>query len=313
MQPLSVARLFVDAIAERPLDPKIAQMIERVSRSLDSAEGLLRTMLEMARLDAGALRADVGDFALDPLLRRLAGDYGIAAEERGLRLRVVPSEAIVHSDIRLLERVLRNFLSNALRYTQRGGILVGSRRRGDRLRIEVWDTGRGIPAANLNEIFTEFRRLADSNWGEDRAPGMGLGLAIVDRIAPLIGATIDVRSREGRGSMFSVTVPLAGAVTDAPPRVERGGEVFRGRTVLIVDNDGATLDSMRRILRGWGMDSIAARSVDDAVTFSAHARGTAVGDPGRLSSARRRDRLRCDRRRARRVRVRDDPGDRDHR
>jgi signal transduction histidine kinase len=268
MQPLSVARLFVDAIAERPLDPKIAHMIERVSRSLDSAESLLRTILEMSRLDAGALRAEIGDFVLDPLLRRLAGDYGIAAEERGLRLRVVPSDAIVHSDLRLLERVLRNFLSNALRYTRRGGILVGSRRRGDRLRIEVWDTGRGIPAASLNDIFTEFRRLSDSSGGEDRAPGMGLGLAIVDRIAPLIGATIDVRSREGRGSMFCVTVPLAGEATLAPPRPELGGEAFRGRTILIVDNDGATLDGMRRILRGWGMDSIAARSVDDALTFS---------------------------------------------
>jgi signal transduction histidine kinase len=267
MQPLNVARLFVDAIAERPLDAQAAQMLERVARSLESAETLLRTLLEMSRLDAGALRPQMTDFALDPLLHHLASEYGLSAEERGLRLRVVPCDAVVHSDRGLLERILRNFLSNALRYTARGGILLGVRRRGDSLRIEVWDTGRGIPQKSLGDVFREFYRLADPNRGEDRPPGMGLGLAIVDRIAPLIGATIDVRSREGRGSVFTVTVALA-AGEAAPAAADRAGETFRGRTILIVDDDGAALDGMRRILHGWGMDAIAARSVEDAVRFS---------------------------------------------
>jgi signal transduction histidine kinase len=271
MQPLNVARLFVDAIAERPLEPQSAQMLERVARSLESAEDLLRTLLEMSRLDAGALQPELSDFALEPLLQHLASEYGFAAEERGLRLRVVPCDAVVHSDRGLLERIVRNLLGNALRYTERGGILLGVRRRADSVRIEVWDTGVGIPAASLSDIFHEFHRLADPNRGEDRLPGMGLGLAIVDRIASLIGAAIDVRSREGRGSVFSVTVALAAdeAVPAAPPALaDPAGEIFRGRTILIVDDDGVALDGMRRVLRGWGMDAIAARSVDDAVRFS---------------------------------------------
>jgi signal transduction histidine kinase len=271
MQPLNVARLFIDAIAERPLDGPTSQMLERVAHSLESAEGLLRTLLEMSRLDAGALRAQLTDFALEPLLHHLASEYGLAAEERGLRLRIVPCDVVVHSDRGLLERIVRNLLSNALRYTERGGILMGVRKRGDSARIEVWDTGPGIPANSLGDIFREFHRLASPNRGEDRAPGMGLGLAIVDRIAPLIGAAVDVRSREGRGSVFSVTVTLAAgeAVPLASAAIgDRAGETFRGRTVLIVDDDGTALDGMRRILRGWGMDAIAARSVDDAVRFS---------------------------------------------
>jgi signal transduction histidine kinase len=271
MQPLNVARLFVDAIAERPLDAATAQMLERVARSLDSAESLLRTLLEMSRLDAGALRAEMSDFALEPLLRHLASEYGLAAEERGLRLRVVPSDAVVHSDRGLFERIVRNLLSNALRYTERGGVLLGVRKRGDCVRVEVWDTGPGIPAESLGDIFREFHRLANPSRGADRSPGMGLGLAIVDRIARLIGATIDVRSRLGCGSVFCVAVALA-AGEAAPAAIavlgDRAGEPFRGRTILIVDDDGAALDSMCRILRGWGMDAIAARSVDDAVRFS---------------------------------------------
>jgi signal transduction histidine kinase/ActR/RegA family two-component response regulator len=268
MQPLNVARLFIDAIAERPQEPETAHMLERVSGSLASAEALLRTLVEMSRLDAGALRANVCDVELDPLLRHLASEYGLAAEERGLRLRVIPCEAVIRTDSALLERVLRNLISNALRYTEHGGVLVGARRRDDRLHLEVWDTGPGIPARHLHDIFVEFRRLADRNTDADRVPGMGLGLAIVDRIVPLIGATIDVRSREGRGSVFSVGIPLAAGDAPLAHAGAARAEVFRGRTVLIVDDDGATLDGMRRILRTWGLDAIAARSIDDAIAFS---------------------------------------------
>ncbi len=270
MQPLNVARLFVDAIAERPLDADTARMLERVSASLESADRLLRTLLEMSRLDAGALRAQIGDVPLDPVLRQLANEYGMAAEERGLRLRVIPSDATIRTDLRLFERVLRNLVGNALRYTQQGGVLVGARRRGERLRIEVWDTGRGIPAESLREIFKEFRRLAGPNRRDQTSPGMGLGLAIVDRIAPLIGATIDVRSREGRGSVFSVSVPLAVGAMSAPPAadVRAVAEPLRGRTVLVVDDDDAAIDDVRAILGGWGMVTIAARSVNDAVASS---------------------------------------------
>jgi signal transduction histidine kinase/CheY-like chemotaxis protein len=267
LQPLNVARLFVDALAERPLDAEAATMLDRVCRSLESAESLLRTLLDMSRLDAGAMHAELTDVAIDPLLRHLSDEYGLAAEERGLRLRVVPCEALVHTDIRLLERVLRNLLGNALRYTERGGVLVGARRRASRLQIEVWDTGSGIPAADLRAIFREFHRLAHPE-ADDRAPGMGLGLAIVDRIARLIGATVDVRSRVGRGSVFSVAVPLAEQSALPAARADRAGEPLRGRTIFIVDDDGPTLDGMRTVLSGWGMDAVAAHSIDDALSRS---------------------------------------------
>jgi signal transduction histidine kinase/ActR/RegA family two-component response regulator len=271
LQPLNVARLFLDAIAQRPLDAEALGMLDRVGRSLESAESLLRTLLEMSRLDAGAMRAEITDVALDPLLRHLANEYGLAAEDRGLRLRVVPCDAVIRTDIRLFERILRNLIGNALRYTDRGGVLVGARRRGDRLHVDVWDTGSGIPAVSLREIFKEFKRLPHAG-SDDRAPGMGLGLAIVDRIARLLGASVEVRSRVGRGSVFRVTVPMAAGAAAPPavgmPRSERGAEAFRGRTVLIVDDDRATLDGMQTILRGWGMDAIAAHSVDDAVARS---------------------------------------------
>ena len=219
LQPLNVARLFLDALAERPLDATSSALVERVARSLESADELLRTLLEMSRLDAGALQADMQDVALDPLLRALAAQYGLAADERGLRLRIVPSEAYVRSDPHLLERVVRNLLANALRYTHTGGVLVGARQRGDRVVIEVWDTGPGIPASDLRAIFCQFTRLAGPVV-PDALPGMGLGLAIVERIAPLIDATIGVRSRVGRGSVFALSVPAIARplqISSAPP------------------------------------------------------------------------------------------------
>ncbi len=270
LQPLAVARLFVNALAERRLDAETAHMVERVGRSLESADTLLHTLLEMSRLDAGALQADMRDVALDPILRRLAGEYGRPAEERGLRLRVVPCDAVVRTDRNLLERVLRNLISNALRYTRAGGVLVGVRRRAGCVRIEVWDTGRGIPAGSLSDIFREFTRLPFADI-DDGAPGMGLGLAIVGRIVPLIRAAVDVRSRPGRGSVFGLTVPLAGvelpALAAHAPQHAPGAEAFRDRTVLVVDADLAAIETVCTILRGWGMRPIAACCVDDGVAF----------------------------------------------
>ena len=265
LQPLNVARLFIDALAERTIDPQSAGMIERIDSSLETAESLLSSLLDMSKLDAGAMSTDREHFALDPLLDRLRNEYSLAAEERNLRFRVVPSDAVVYTDRLLLERILRNFISNAMRYTGRGGLLLGCRRRDPVLRIELWDTGIGIAADRLEEIFEEFKQLDSPVAGK---PGLGLGLAIVERIARLLELKIGVRSRSGRGSVFSVDVPLgdnpaSGAGNGA--NLQLMPNPLRGKTVLVVDDDDATLEGMSVVLQSWGCLTVRARSVEHAI------------------------------------------------
>jgi signal transduction histidine kinase len=267
-QPLNVARLFIDALAERSHEAESAAMLEQVDQAFETAEALLATLLEMCRLDARGLVADIADAPIDPLLRRLSDEYARSAEECGLRFRVVPCDAIVRTDIRLLERILRNFLSNALRYTTQGGILVGCRPRGSTLRVEVWDTGPGIPHAARDEIFVEFRRLDTPQVGEG---GMGLGLAIVNRIGRILGAPIGVRSRLGKGSVFSVDVPLGDAEHvargDAGARRQRLTSLLVGKTALVLEESPAALRATATKLRTWGLYTLEAGTVSGAVAI----------------------------------------------
>ena len=272
LQPLNVARLALDALAEPGHDGQNAALLKLVDRSLEAAEGLLSTLLEMSRIDAGALSAEVADVAIDPLLQYLSDAYALKAEEAQLRLRVVPCAAVVRTDLRLLERILRNLLSNALRYTRRGGVLVGCRRRGAALRVEVWDTGPGIPRDRLEDVFKEFLRL---DAPDAPAGGMGLGLAIVDRLARVLGAPVTVRSREGRGSVFSIDLPLGddarvrARTVSGPAR--RAANSLAGTTVVVLDNGRASLHDLALQLRGWGVHALEAGSARDAVTLAAHA------------------------------------------
>jgi signal transduction histidine kinase len=271
-QPLNIARLYLNALGERERDPDALRMVERIAGALDGADNLLATLLEMARFDASATVPDTSDFAIDTLLRAIANDYALQAEERHLRLRVVPCDAIVRTDPRLLDRILRNFASNALRYTIDGGVLIGCRSRSGRLRIEVWDTGYGIPENRQAEIFEEFRQL-DVPERETRGMGLGLGLAIVERIAKLLDLHVGLRSRVGRGSVFTIDVPLGERervvvpVRAAAPKRRASGPLF-GKTVLLVDDDADALDGMAVLLRTWGCRTIEARSVTSAVEQS---------------------------------------------
>ncbi len=274
-QPLNIARLYLNALGERERDPDAVRMVERIAGALDGADNLLATLLEMARFDASATVPDTSDFAIDSLLRAIANDYALQADERHLRLRVVPCDAIVRTDPRLLDRILRNFVSNALRYTIDGGVLIGCRTRGNVLRIEVWDTGYGIPENRQAEIFEEFRQL---DVPERETRGMGLGLAIVERIAKLLDLRVGLRSCEGRGSVFTVDVPFGDrAHVVAQPRAtapkrRAAGPLF-GKTVLLVDDDADALDGMAVLLRTWGCRTIEARSVTSAVEQSQSAHG----------------------------------------
>jgi signal transduction histidine kinase/CheY-like chemotaxis protein len=253
LQPLHAARLFVGALTDSGVEARTREIALRVDAALSDAEHLLSTTLEISKLDAGVLTAELTDFPIGPFLQRLAGESAPQAEQRGLRFRIVTGEAVVHTDPLLLARIVRNFISNAIRYTQRGGIVLGCRLRAGVCRIEVWDTGIGIPADRLTEVFEEFRQLGAT--GGDRE-GMGLGLAVVDRISGLLGVPIEVKSRLGRGSVFSVSVPLgdprALSQSAEPVRAAEIASRLDGKIGLVIDDDRASREAMALLLRTWG-------------------------------------------------------------
>jgi Na+/proline symporter/signal transduction histidine kinase len=265
LQPLNAARLFTSALRQHPgLDAEASGLAERIDASFRAAEDLLDALLDVSRLDAGSYHPEVGGFALAELFDSLRAQFAVVAEQRGLRLRVVPTALAVRSDPQLLRRILQNFLSNALRYTSKGSVLLGARRMGaDEVRIEVWDSGPGIAAEQRARIFGEFQRLEQpSPWGEK---GLGLGLSICDRLASILGHRLDLHSRVEHGSCFAVTVPRNEAVPARRQRVQRAGpDKQLPLTVLCLDNDAAILDGMRALLSRWGVDCRIALDVEQA-------------------------------------------------
>lgn len=268
LQPLNAARLLVSTLRERPLPEAERTLVERTHLALEGAEELLTDLLEISKLDQSAIKADIDTVSVDELLVPLASEFQSVAQSAGLQLRVrTPKQLAVRTDMRLLTRILRNFLSNACRYTERGGVLLAARRRGTRLRLEVWDTGMGIPADQLQAIFLEFSRL-DSGRAAERK-GVGLGLAIVDRIAGILDCPVQVRSQLGRGSVFSIEVPLAQTVLPGP-RAEAvlrpvTGDPLPGRRLLVIDNEESILHSMAALLGQWGCEVVTAVDAATAV------------------------------------------------
>ncbi len=246
LQPLHAAQLFTDALIEQSPDAARRAQAQRIRGALDSTGDLLAGLLDMSRLEAGGLVPQPRVFPLADVLEPLASEFAALAGEHGLRFRYRPSRAWVRTDPQLLRRVLQNFLANAVRYTPGGGVLLGVRRVGAALRIEVHDTGPGIPASQQRAIFEEFRR------GEGAAgQGLGLGLAIADRIAKLLDAPLRLRSRPGRGTVFSLdVVAVAPARTEALPATGTPN-ALEGLRVLIVDNDPQALAALQAILAGW--------------------------------------------------------------
>lgn len=245
LQPLHAAQLFTDALIEQlPADAQ-RRTAQQIRGALDSTGDLLAGLLDMSRLEAGGLVPQPRAFPLADVLEPLASEFRALAAARGLRFRYRATRAWVHTDPQLLRRVLQNFLANAVRYTERGGVLIGVRHAAGSLRIEVHDTGPGIPVSQQRAIFEEFRR------GEGAAgQGLGLGLAIADRIARLIDAPLRLRSRMGRGTAFALTLPRVAVPSrqDSMPAAAGGLE---GLHVLIVDNDPQALAALRAILEGW--------------------------------------------------------------
>ncbi|HUP91091.1 MAG TPA: NahK/ErcS family hybrid sensor histidine kinase/response regulator, partial [Solimonas sp.] len=270
VQPLNAARLFVSALDPATLAAPAQAIVSQVESSLTSAETLISSLLDISRLDARAQEMRLEHFALRDILQPLAAEFGALARERGLALRHVPSSAVVHSDPMLLRRVLQNFLSNAVRYTRSGTVLLGCRRLAGSVRIEVWDTGPGIPEDSRELIFEEFRRLAPDDAGER---GLGLGLAIAERIARVLGHALSLRSEPGRGSVFAIEVPLGERGLLKAPRAPRsaGTDRVAGARVLCLENEPAVLAGMRSMLESWQCRVIAVRSAAEA---QAHFRGT---------------------------------------
>jgi Na+/proline symporter/signal transduction histidine kinase len=261
LQPLHAARLFVGALAEdlKQAPPGTQRLATQADRSIAAADALLRSLLNLSRLEAGRVETDVRPVRLDVLFEDLLREFSPSAEAKGIRLRCVSSTATVLSDSGLLRSVLQNLIGNGLAYTRSGEVLFGVRRDGANLRVEVWDTGPGIPDAAQTTIFGEFVRGPAGG-----APGMGLGLAIVARIAALLDHPVHLRSAVGRGSVFSMRLPRG----PAPAPLEEPGvrtNRLQGMRVLCVDDDDAILESMTALISSWGGAVDVASSLKEAV------------------------------------------------
>jgi histidine kinase len=251
-QPINAAHLYISAIKEDVRNQPVADLADHAERALASVDDLFSSLMDISRLESGKLKLKLEDVRLEPLLESVFREFGMLAASRGLRLRHTRTRVIVRTDVGRLRRVLRNFLSNAIRYTSTGGVLVGVRYTRTGCRIEVWDTGCGIPADKTEEIFEEFRRLEPHQGGVDR--GAGLGLAIVRTISRLLNYEVKVRSWPGRGSVFSIDVPRGDAshlheAIEAAPGV-RGG--LEGRRVWCIDDDRDVRHPTRTLLERWG-------------------------------------------------------------
>jgi Na+/proline symporter/signal transduction histidine kinase len=267
VQPMTAARLFISSVDRAGLSPSSAPLVGQAEVALIAAENLLGGLLDISRLDAGAQEAHAEHFPLAQVVGPLAAEFTVIARNRGLGLRTANCDHVVFSDPQLLRRVLQNFLSNSIRYTRRGRVLLGCRRRGDAICIEVWDSGRGIPQEKQKEIFEEFRRL---EYDDDQERGLGLGLAIADRIGKMLGHPLSVRSWPGRGSVFAISVPVgdeAAASLPRPAAPDLAKDRLAGRRVLCMENEPAVLAGIEALLSSWGCHTVAVRDRESAMSW----------------------------------------------
>lgn len=262
-QPLHALSLFVTTLKARNRQPETQPLIDNIEASTSAMELLFNALLDISRLDAGAIEAHPVHFPLGRLMADLDKQFEPLANEKHLRLRFRPCDVALYSDPLLIERILANLIANAIRYTDDGGVLVACRRRGHLVRLAVYDTGRGIPEDQQESVFQEFVQL--HNAARDRSKGLGLGLAIVSRLGRLLGHRVALRSRPGHGSVFSIDVPLGDATRvqpPAPPVVP--GQMPADALVLLVDDESAILRGMAELFDNWNIDLVTAHSADEA-------------------------------------------------
>ena len=265
LQPLSAAKLFIAAIDETR-DPILAATVQKAQNALDSVEGILGALLDISRLEGGRAAMSVGPLHLARILDPLREEFAVLAAAKGLRLTVMPCAALVVSDAAYLRRILQNLIGNALRYTVAGRVLVGARRVGRALRIEVWDTGAGIPKSEQVNIFKEFHRL---DAPASASAGMGLGLAIVERACQVLNHPLRLRSTLGQGSCFAIEVPLASQLpqpTAPQPSAARLASPL-DRIVLLVENDADLRGALTLLLEKWGVTVLEAATGEEALAL----------------------------------------------
>lgn len=269
-QPLHALGLFLTALRSMAHNPvrathELADIGQRMQSSLDSLGQLLNMLLDVSRLDANAVQIEREPTSLAPMLHDLGQDFSALAHEKKLRLRIAPTRLWVDTDPTVLRRILTNLLSNAVRYTPRGRILLGCRRRGNEVEIQVWDSGIGIAPEQREAIFEEFYQVGQSAAQDHEAHGLGLGLSIVQRSARLLHAPLNLRSQPGRGSMFSIRLPLCQAPAQRPVLEPAERRTPIGLGVLVIDDDHQVLGAMQRVLGIWGHRVFCASSADEAV------------------------------------------------
>ncbi len=255
-QPLQALSLLNGALATKANTPQAVEIVEKQGKTLKSMGGLLDALLNLSKLEAGTITPELSDFPVGSLLERMHSDFEEQARCKGLILRVKPCTHAIRSDPALLERIIHNLIANAVEQTSSGGVLLGCRRRRTKLRLEVWDTGPGIPPDQLQGIFAEFYQL-DKSARPQR--GLGLGLSIVNRLAQLLGHSLDVRSRPGKGSVFAVEVPVVkkrirpGSNAAKEPGEEAAQADMPQASILLIEDDPAVLDSSRLLLETLGL------------------------------------------------------------
>jgi len=266
-QPLHAMGLFAEALRQKSHDEEVAQLVNSINASVDALEGLFSELLDITRIDSGGVEVNAQSFEIGEILRKLRLHFEPTAFEKGLALRLRGARHVAHADPLLVERILRNLVSNAIRYTDDGSVLVSCRRRGDRLSLQVWDTGRGIGEHERSRVFEEFYQVATSGvMSPDQRKGLGLGLAIVKRLADLMNAPLSLRSELGRGTVFTLELPVGKAARIAPSAVPGKGPLgitLAGRLIVVVEDEPAVRSGLEALLRGWGatlasFDSVAA-------------------------------------------------------
>ncbi|MEP7455746.1 PAS-domain containing protein [Phyllobacterium sp. SB3] len=259
LQPLNAARLYSSALIERLGDLREKELVQSVDSSLEAVESIISALLDISRLDTGALKPVISVFRLDSLLQQIGRDFAPAAREKGLDLRIVASSAIVTTDRNLLRRLIQNLVSNAIKYSRNGRILIGGRKRGEFIQLKVCDTGIGIAQSKLDYIFHEFARLVE---GMKESDGLGLGLSIVERIGKILDLDVGVDSVVGKGSVFSVTIPLSNALALSSENspVLRPASSLTGMRIVCVDDNADSLSGLEELLSTWGCVVVALRT-----------------------------------------------------
>ncbi|MDP2560274.1 PAS domain-containing hybrid sensor histidine kinase/response regulator [Psychrobium sp. 1_MG-2023] len=268
MQPLNAARLFTASLLQHEsAEPQVQETVRHIADSLKASGQLLADLLDISKLESDAIEVNVGDFAVSELLNNFDAEFGAMAADYSVSFKTVSSSAVVHSDINLLRRIVQNFLTNAFRYGSGGKVLLGCRHVGNTIRIEVWDQGKGIPQDKVKEIFCEFQRLENSSVYDRN--GLGLGLAIADRISKVLGHELSLRSEVDRGSVFAITVPIVKNYKPqaAKPLASLGNTQLAGVKVLCIDNEEKILVGLDLLLQRWKCEVLLAESLEHAITL----------------------------------------------